>query len=708
MIASPKLRRFFLILLCPILASADTPLKFDLSSQHQLSAELQAEGHVSIVTEGADPYVFTQGLRKGELPVGQDILSFEYISPKGVDHFQVFFGAPRESHAKRGGGLGSAEGWVSYSLNLTEFTEEWRQTGGALRMDFGGEPGVQVQVRNLRFREPTARELELRANLEATKVADQLLNAQLKEYLDADFKSQVTEVLAMANTVQVSGVLARRTGIDRINNAGGAYLFEIMPHQAVTQLQFDGAMAYEPVNEGDFTLQLDRFVEREGARYDRALSKWVLVDREKQLLSHARYPDQFYAVAQHEKAILQSKKGIGGFIVNAPHLSDVEDLQVTSATVNIWITDIMLSEESPDTITHIYNGEPYYFDRAKIQGFDKTFQLTHRKGIVTAAILLIHKASDSRDSEIGRILEHPDCDPSGIYSMPDFSNFESVRYYAAALDFIASRYNREDAKYGRLNHFIMHNEVDAGWVWTNAGEKPALAYFDIYHKSMRLGYAILRRYNPHGEVFISLTHYWAWTSNPKFYHSKELMEYLLTYSQAEGDFQWAIAHHPYPQDLFEPKTWLDEKATFGFDTPLITFKNLEVLDAWVKQARALYHGKELRTVWLSENGTNSRDYSETSLREQAAGFAYTWKKFKHLDALVGFQWHNWYDHPLEGGLLIGLRKLRNEPNDPGGKKPVWYLYEAAGTENEDDVFMPYLDVIGISSWDEVLYRGKIE
>jgi hypothetical protein len=111
-----------------------------------------------------------------------------------------------------------------------------------------------------------------------------------------------------------------------------------------------------------------------------------------------------------------------------------------------------------------------------------------------------------------------------------------------------------------------------------------------------------------------------------------------------------------------------------------------------------------RTLWLSENGTNSRSYSEKDLREQAAGFAYTWKKLKHLDGIDAFQWHNWMDGRGEFGLRIGLRRFPDDENDPAGKKPVWYVYQAAGTDREDEVFDPYKPVIGISDWSEVLHE----
>jgi hypothetical protein len=288
------------------------------------------------------------------------------------------------------------------------------------------------------------------------------------------------------------------------------------------------------------------------------------------------------------------------------------------------------------------------------------------------------------------------------------TNPESVDCYAAALDFLASRYSRPDKKYGRLNHWIMHNEVDAGWEWTNMGEKTAAIFMDTYIKSMRLCYAIARKYNPHSEVFITLTHYWGWTSHPRFYPSKDLMEILIQYSKAEGDFEWAMAHHPYPQSLVEPKTWLDKQVDYTFNSPKITFKNLEVLNAWIKLPEVLYKGKTKRTLWLSENGTNSKTYSEKDLKEQAAGFAYTWKKMAVLDGIDGFQWHNWYDHRGEGGLRIGLRRFPDDEQLPGGVKPVWYVFKAADTKDENHVFDPYKTVIGISDWKEVQFKGAIK
>jgi hypothetical protein len=330
-----------------------------------------------------------------------------------------------------------------------------------------------------------------------------------------------------------------------------------------------------------------------------------------------------------------------------------------------------------------------------------------RHNIVVAAIILVNPASQCADPEIGRLLQDEHFGGEhAFFTMPNMSTQESVQCYAAALDFLASRYCRADNQYGRIHHWIMHNEVDAGHVWTNMGKnRPLHVFLDAYYKSMRLCYHIARQYDAHSEVLGSFTH--SWTQAVPVdgdYATLSLIRGLLDYSRLEGDFEWGLACHPYPEDLNEPKTWNDRLATFSMNTPLVTFKNLEVLDKWIKLPENKYLGVQKRTLWLSENGTNSRSYSEQDLREQAAGFAYTWKKMKHLDGIDAFQWHNWIDGRGEFGLRIGLRKFPDDENEPGGKKPVWYVYQAAGTEREDQVFDPYKSVIGISDWSEVLHK----
>ena len=213
----------------------------------------------------------------------------------------------------------------------------------------------------------------------------------------------------------------------------------------------------------------------------------------------------------------------------------------------------------------------HYFARdGYLNGLDQALKAAAQRDIVVAAIILVQKASECADPEIGRLLQHPDFTSEGIYTMPNLTTDESVHCYAAALDFLASRYNTPENTHGRIHKWIMHNEVDAGLSWTNMGRKPMMVYLDTYIKSMRMCHNISRAYDEHSEVMGSYTH--SWTAPVELYASKELLENLVSFSRVEGDFQWGVAYHPYPQDLNEPKTWLDTKATFSTGSQLVTFK----------------------------------------------------------------------------------------------------------------------------------------
>jgi hypothetical protein len=676
-----------------------TALQLDTTNKNQMKVEAKSSDEWEIETVGKDPFIITKALQKPHSKEAS-ILSFEYFCPKGLDAFQIFFGLPADTkRMKLLHNVGVAEGWVGYTVNLSNELNDWGKIGDKLRLDFGTRADVKCLIRNIILRPMNEKEKILAANREKKIAQEFAIEVRLKNYLSRTYDSEIAQVTVTDETIAIKGHTA---------NLKHIYLCEITPYEDVTEhISVDKKLS---IATNDFEKIVTRFVKKDSILYDRLLSKWVLVVKKNsgyQLISHAHYPDSIIAKYSLPREVAVGKKGINGFSTNRGYTSDLDELNITSVTVNIWFTKFMFSKPATGRIEHVYNGKSYYFNQKNVAEFDSTFLATSRRGIVTAAILLVDKAEKCPDAEIGRLLQHPDMDPAGIYSMPNMTNAASVDCYAAALDFLASRYSRPDKKYGRLNHWIMHNEVDAGWEWTNMGEKTSSLFMDTYLKSMRMCYAIARKYNPFSEVFITLTHYWAWTSHPRFYPSKELMEILLQYTKAEGDFEWAMAQHPYPQSLFEPKTWLDSQVNYTFNSQLITFKNLEVLNAWIKLPEVLYKGKKKRTLWLSENGTNSRSYSKEDLDNQAAGFAYTWKKMQALDGIDGFQWHNWMDNRIEGGLRIGLRRFPDDETEPSGAKPVWYVFKAADAYNESDIFDPYKKIIGITDWNQVRYKSPI-
>ncbi|MCC4211527.1 DUF5722 domain-containing protein [Leeuwenhoekiella parthenopeia] len=677
---------------------AGLALQLNLNQTHELSVTEDASVY-EITTTGSDPYIVSLPLTQG-LEANQNQLAFEYFCPTGIDVLQVYtypINPGEEPVTLRD--IGSTEGWVPIRIDLTEKISNWGKKGDSLRIDFGTAPGLTIQIRNLQIRAQSEREKAIEAEKQAKKQQELQLQAAIESYLNTSYEGQITQVLAKEEVIEITGTISGKAKV---------LLAEIPLHEHVTDFKTAHFTKIIRPNNGIFKAEIPRYHKVAGALQDRLLSRWILVEpTTANPLSHARYTDS--VVPQYTYDYLKPKtiKGLGGYSADrqAPS-SDLEDLGINSVTVNIWINGLFRSQASAENVPFEYLGKTYYVNKEQLDKYDRTMQKAFALDIEVSAILLVAKASQSPDKKIGEALQHPDCDPAGIYAMPDVTSAQGITYYSAINDFLAQRYSRPDGKFGRIHHYIIHNEVDAGWVWTNAGDKTKTVFMDLYHKSMRLTYLIARKYNPNAQVFISLTHYWNWTSNNMFYHSKDLLNLLVSYSDAEGNFEWAIAQHPYPESLREPKTWLDKKVSFDFNTQLITFKNIEVLAAWAKRPEMLYKGKT-RIIYLSENGTNSPTYSSQDLDEQAAGMAYALKKIKYLDAIKGFQYHNWQDNRREGGLRIGLRRFPDDEEQPGAKKPVWFVYQAFGTNQEDAVFDPYKKLIGIENWNEIRYEKPI-
>ena len=81
-------------------------------------------------------------------------------------------------------------------------------------------------------------------------------------------------------------------------------------------------------------------------------------------------------------------------------------------------------------------------------------------------------------------------------------------------------------------------------------------------------------------------------SEPKrFYGIRECIDEIWKNCQQDGDFPWNIAFHPYPENLSFPDFWNDREPTWNFETRRITFKNLEVMPAYLAQEHLLYKGK---------------------------------------------------------------------------------------------------------------------
>lgn len=670
-------------------------LQLDADSGSGVELSRKTNGAISIRTIDNDPQVVFSVAEAGLEQEAAHMLAFEYFCPDGVNRVELFYQRPgdrtwSEDRSVEGGSMPKAEGWQPYAIDLKMGSKgKWIPAVDRYRLDFGSAPGLQLSIRNVHLRAPTPEELlsldEREAILEQKGAKAKAIDAFLQR---DDFAVTISGITAARDHLILSGT--RKPDAPR-----KAYLVEIEPHE--TGWKDDAGTSLVPVElTPNFTFRIPRF---DGDR-DRIANRYTFATSagdKRRLLAHPHWVDATGGATERAMPRLRpaNKKGLAGFGYKAGiYDEDLKELGIASATVNLPLGGLL--NPSPGNAIHFtHQGRDWRFSASAVQAFDRDIRLLTKKNIVVSAILLVNNTAG--------VLVHPDYDPAGIYSMANLSSREGADAYRALIAFLAERYSRPNKEFGWISHWIVFNEVDYGWVWTNMGEQPMPVYLDTYHRALRLTWLEASRYNPTAEVFISLTHSWDYEPADSFrtYAPRAQLDRLARYSEMAGDFHWGVAYHPYPQSLLQPRTWKDRNAQASFDARFITPKNIEVLDAYLHQPEFLYRG-ELRTVLLSEQGFHTPDYSPGSMRDKAAAIAYTWAKILPLKTIESFHYHRWVDHPGEGGLKVGLRTLPTEEHPFGlRKEPAFSVFSALETEGQKEAMQPWLDYLDIDDWEDV-------
>ena len=685
----------------PCESTAETPLALDQATRNQLEIRREAEGVFALATQGEDPFVLLRAIDPQTLTAADHILAFEYFCPDGINDLEIFFGPPIVAgQSFSAGEMRRAESWQPFSVDLREASGgRWSAKFNRLRLDFGRRAGIELRVRNLRLRPPNEAERQSAAERETIRQRKAAAAETVLQYLDTPMPARITVVSVRHDEIEIQGVGS--------GQAGELKLIEAQPWQelwkgdiSVAQAETTGVSPFRADATGRFTATLPRF---DGAR-DRLTSRWAVAsltpDHEPRLLSHFVYATDLREACPHPDLDEKTTEGIKGMAGVWPNdiLDELVELGVKHVTDNVWISDLFSLEPRAGWSTYRRNGRTWWVNPARVQAHDRLTGFATRHGMIVSAIILVGFG----DSGFAKLLQHPEAERAGQYAMPDLTTPEGVEAYEAAIAFLAERYAQPGDPHGRITNWILHNEVDYGWEWTNMGAQPLAVYLDSYVRSMRIVHTLARQFNPHARVFISLTHNWNVPDDPawKFYGPRRMLELLAKFSRVEGDFEWGVAYHPYPQSLFKADAWDDTLPTNDFDTSLITPKNIAVLDRWMHRPEMLFQGR-VRGVILSEQGYHTPDYSEASQRLQAAAFVYTWHKLRGLKSIEAFHNHRWVDHPQEGGLKLGVRTLPTEGKPYGDRKFAWSVYQALDTPEEAAKTEFAKEIIGVNSWEQL-------
>ncbi len=506
----------------------------------------------------------------------------------------------------------------------------------------------------------------------------------------------VDAIQATASAIEVSGNVERATPVD-------VGLIALAPYET-----YEFGQDYEPLattriepagGTASFSFSVDRFVGGE----DRIYSKYVVVvddPAQKTKLAPAQYVTVFPA-AEHTYPYpsVPTKKGLQVQMVD-----DAQKLGNAWAALN-FVVSAMFATDGEPSIAYETGGETYLFRRSYIENFDKQLKDLSDAGMNVALVVLFIGGEQPAGTPYAA-LQHPDYQ-SGTIAAVNTTDEVGTDYWKAAMEFLVERYTREDEQYGRAVDYIIGNEVDAQFQWNDMGEKEQAEYVEQYSRTLRIAYTAARMKYSEVRIRNSLTHFWtlAASADPRrSYPSKDIVDQMNYEIGRAGDIPWNIAHHPYPQNLFDPTFWEDTQAFDNFETPYITFKNLHVLPDYMAQPAFLYEGQP-RSIALTEQGFHTPDESLQAQKVQAAAYAYAYYKVRFLDGIDYFTLHRHVDNRNEGGLNLGLwtqDPAANFPASPLDKKYVYDVFRLIDTDSSLAVTEFAKPIIGISDWAAVI------
>lgn len=660
-----RLLSLCLLISCSLLAE-EVPLTW--GPHKHLKAKPAEGGAIEITLEAGDPHFWTGIVPKAFDPEKHRVFEMEYFAPSGVDSAMLRFRIANGSMVIAGTqALPMCETWQPWAFDLGQVAEKPAATHPEMRFHIAlnGRAGAVMHLRKMRVREMNAAEIKLaadRVRVQEERGADA---RKISDYLKQEWPARLDSVEVGGDEIVVSGTSSKPVR-----------LIGIAPETASHVTSATGGAEVKPDAEGHFKLTLPRLDQGR----DRALFRWRLADAAgNEWLSSARWPTNLAPGLGGDLPRMTARhpKGLGG--IPPIHKPDHEIFQlgIGHATLNIVVNAVLRDQPARGYVPWTSEGLTYYIHERMLHSTDATLRHLHEKGVIVSCILLVgnHRHPDGTPHSA---MTHPEAEARGIYAMPNLTQEAPARLYAAAIRLLAERYNGSRG-FGRISQWILHNEMDQAGTWTNMGDQPLDRYLEAYMRSARIVHHTAQLFDRQSRVFLSLTHHWTQqSSGTGTYVVRDMIERFATLARAEGEFEWGVAYHPYPRDLRNPDTWKDAGLTTDFDTPYITPRNLEVLPAFLKQERFLYHGRP-RGILLSEQGFNSPTLSERDQRRQAAGLVYVFRKLKSLPEIEAYHLHRYQDAPAgEGGLRLGII------TETGEHKLGWDVYREIGTGSEQE------------------------
>lgn len=388
-------------------------------------------------------------------------------------------------------------------------------------------------------------------------------------------------------------------------------------------------------------------------------------------------------------------------------IDDAIALGVHHAALNVDLTQLIDLTGQENGPKWTVNGKQFVFSPGQVASIDAQVKPLSDRQIVVTLILLTYASQDPKRNQLmlhpGYAQGQKHAGPIGMFNTTTAEGSDALQ---ACIEFLADRYS-SDKGHGRVWGYIAGNEVNSHWFWANMGNVTPDEVITEYEKAVRLIHRAVRKSSKEARVYLSMDHFWkdryAAGSATQCMGGHEFLDRFAAKARQNGDFDWHLAHHPYPEPLTDPRFWLDHvHAAHSNEAHSITFRNLDVLMAYLEQDQLKFEGQPRRVI-LSEQGFHCDEKRPQGELEQAAAYALAYKVIDRIPGIDAFILHRHTDHAQEGGLNLGL--WTNRPGEictPDRKRKMYEVFQAAGTPQENSVFAFALPIIGSSTWDEAL------
>lgn len=388
-------------------------------------------------------------------------------------------------------------------------------------------------------------------------------------------------------------------------------------------------------------------------------------------------------------------------------IDDAIALGVHHAALNVNLTQLIDPTGQENGSKWTVNGKHFAFSPSQVAALDAQVKPLSDRQITVNLILLTYASQDAKRNQL---MLHPryaqNEKMAGPIAMFNTTTADTADALQACIEFLADRYSTGQG-HGRVCGYICGNEVNSHWFWANMGHATPDEVITEYERAVRVIHQAVRKFSHEARVYISLEHYWndryAAGSATQCLGGREFLDRFAAKVHEHGNFDWHLAHHPYPEPLTDPRFWRDHvHATHDNRTNSITFRNLEVLMEYLQQDRLKFEGKSRRVI-LSEQGFHCNEKRPEGELEQAAAYALAYQVVDRQPGIDAFILHRHTDHADEGGLNLGL--WTNQPGQicsPDRKRKMYEVFQAAGSPDQQRVFAFALPIIGANDWDEAL------